>query len=350
MIKRPFRSLKVPLVFGGQWKDHQTFQKWDPISKRLITVNCCLPRKPNSCARPSPVNSVSLVPLTGVITWNYSGPDIIFEIIVYESATLPVVPTGTVVFSTEGTLTSPYTSTLTPILDYYYFVSVRVKSVCGYSDYAYSPVQQYTCPIPLNPTNVVLSNLTEYGADVSWNYVGTPPSFEVNVYQSATSPVNTSSSPIFSQTGSLTSPSSGSFTPIVGYYYVASVRAYDVCGYSEYVYSSELQFSYRFVRVNTGVGSDPGRENFSVNIVGPNYTLNFSKTALNLLDASNYLNSIATNPPPTTIVLRKSIFDYVTLRVSTADNMGTHWKFTCLVLGGAGDVIFVGDTASLTYS
>ena len=47
MIKRPFRSLKVPLVFGGQWKDHQTFQKWDPISKRLITVNC-------TCAVPAP--------------------------------------------------------------------------------------------------------------------------------------------------------------------------------------------------------------------------------------------------------------------------------------------------------
>jgi hypothetical protein len=47
MIKRPFRNLKVPLVFGGQWKDHQTFQKWDPISKRLITVNC-------TCAVPAP--------------------------------------------------------------------------------------------------------------------------------------------------------------------------------------------------------------------------------------------------------------------------------------------------------
>ena len=43
MIKRTSRNFKVPLVYGGQWKDHQTFQKWDPISKRLIQVNCCLP-------------------------------------------------------------------------------------------------------------------------------------------------------------------------------------------------------------------------------------------------------------------------------------------------------------------
>lgn len=45
MIKRTSRNFKVPLVYGGQWKDHQTFQKWDPISKRLVQVSCCAPEK-----------------------------------------------------------------------------------------------------------------------------------------------------------------------------------------------------------------------------------------------------------------------------------------------------------------
>lgn len=47
---RPSRSFKVPQVFGGQWKNHQTFQKWDPVSKRLVQVNCCYP----SSSQPSP--------------------------------------------------------------------------------------------------------------------------------------------------------------------------------------------------------------------------------------------------------------------------------------------------------
>ena len=38
---RPSRNFKVPLVYGGEWKNSQTFQKWDPISKRLVQVNCC---------------------------------------------------------------------------------------------------------------------------------------------------------------------------------------------------------------------------------------------------------------------------------------------------------------------
>jgi hypothetical protein len=40
---RPSRNFKVPLVYGGQWKNHQTFQKWDPIAKRLVQVGCCGP-------------------------------------------------------------------------------------------------------------------------------------------------------------------------------------------------------------------------------------------------------------------------------------------------------------------
>jgi hypothetical protein len=45
MIKRTSRNFKVPLVYGGQWKKHQTFQKWDPVSKRLVTYMCdCNPK------------------------------------------------------------------------------------------------------------------------------------------------------------------------------------------------------------------------------------------------------------------------------------------------------------------
>ena len=45
MIKRTSRNFKVPLTYGGQWKDHQTFQKWDPIGKRIVTVMCdCNPK------------------------------------------------------------------------------------------------------------------------------------------------------------------------------------------------------------------------------------------------------------------------------------------------------------------
>lgn len=54
MLKRLSRDFKVGAVSGGQWKDHQTFQKWDPISKRLVTVACCLPPKQNPIVPPTP--------------------------------------------------------------------------------------------------------------------------------------------------------------------------------------------------------------------------------------------------------------------------------------------------------
>ena len=53
MLKRLSRNFKAPLIYGGQWKDHQTFQKWDPISKRLVTVACC-DAAPPSPPQPSP--------------------------------------------------------------------------------------------------------------------------------------------------------------------------------------------------------------------------------------------------------------------------------------------------------
>jgi hypothetical protein len=79
---RPSRNFKVPQVYGGQWKNHQTFQKWDPISKRLVQVSCCpappiIP--PEVCTAPSSVTlSISGSDLiitfpSGVLMTSYDG-------------------------------------------------------------------------------------------------------------------------------------------------------------------------------------------------------------------------------------------------------------------------------------
>jgi hypothetical protein len=94
---RPSRNFKVPLIYGGQWKDHQTFMRWDPASKRLIQVNCCPvgpigggggPTGPTGpCPPVDPVDSITLSDLTessGVISWVYGGPETSFEIYIYE--------------------------------------------------------------------------------------------------------------------------------------------------------------------------------------------------------------------------------------------------------------------------
>ena len=41
MIKRPSRNFKVPLVWAGPKDKEQITERWDPISKRLVRVNCC---------------------------------------------------------------------------------------------------------------------------------------------------------------------------------------------------------------------------------------------------------------------------------------------------------------------
>lgn len=152
MIKRPFRDRKVPLVFGGQWKDHQTFQKWDPISKRLIQVNCCLPSKPvppTPCTLPNPVSNVTLrftEELDAEIYWGGNpGQTTNIEINIYESSTLPVDTSRTPFFSEQGEFTNP--SIIFPFIGqssgYYYVASVRVLNNCGYSTYVYSDTIQY---------------------------------------------------------------------------------------------------------------------------------------------------------------------------------------------------------------
>ena len=154
---RPSRNFKVPQVFGGQWKDHQTFQKWDPVSKRLVQVSCCGPivfeefgggptGPTGPCPPPDPVDSVvinSILSDRANVSWVYGGSETIFEVNIYEGSTSPVNTSGTPVFSQGGSLVSPYSAAFTPTNNYYYVASVRVKNDCGFSTYVYSSEVQY---------------------------------------------------------------------------------------------------------------------------------------------------------------------------------------------------------------
>ena len=143
MIKRTSKNFKVPLVYGGQWKDHQTFQKWDPVSKRLTTVNCCLPAK---CTFPEPVTNVTLTSMvsgSAVVSWSYDGPIAQFEVNIYQGDTENVNTNGTPIYSALG-LTSGSTVYFTNVSTYYYVASVRVRNNCLFSSYAYSSPVQYS--------------------------------------------------------------------------------------------------------------------------------------------------------------------------------------------------------------
>lgn len=178
MIKRTSRNFKVPLVTGGQWKDHQSFQKWDPISKRLITVNCCLPQK---CFEPDPVTNVTLTSMTSgsaIISWNYSGPiGVSFEVNIYQGVTEPVNTSGTPIYTVLGG-TSGSTFYFSNTSSYYYVASVRVRNNCLFSAYAYSPAVQYVftgyswviaAPIIPQPSNMYLFRVNPviYNSNIS---------------------------------------------------------------------------------------------------------------------------------------------------------------------------------------
>jgi hypothetical protein len=344
MIKRTSRSFKVPLVYGGQWKDHQTFQKWDPISKRLIQVNCC-PAIP--CFNPSPVDSVSLSASTGEITWVYGGSATIFEVKVYESVSLPIVPNGTVVFTNEGTLTSPYTATITPTDGYYYFASVRVKNGCGYSAYTYSNVTQYVCPPPDPIELITLSNLTGTTGDINWgNYGGT--TLEISIYEGATSPVDTSGTPIVSSLEPNSKPTTFFFSQTLDYYYVAAVRAINACGYSAYSYSPEVQYgvtSYQFLKV---AGTSPTSGQFTATITPPS-TINFrfNKTDYYGNNVDAHLALIAATA--TTLTVTKNVSNFVTITITARNDLGSFWSFTGTIDSSAGTVND-GDIINLTYA
>lgn len=143
MIKRTSRNFKVPLVYGGQWKDHQSFQKWDPISKRIVSVNCCLPEK---CYEPDPVTNVTIdsIEAGGVyVSWTYNGPPVEFEINLYTSITENVDTSGTPVYSQVGSFVSGQIVFYTTVSHNYYVASVRVRNKCLFSIYSYSNTLQY---------------------------------------------------------------------------------------------------------------------------------------------------------------------------------------------------------------
>lgn len=245
MIKRTSRNFKVPLVSGGQWKDHQSFQKWDPISKRLITVNCCLPEK---CYTPDPV------------------------------------------------------------------------------------------------TNVTLTSMVSGSAVVSWTYSGPPVDFEVNIYQGVTENVDVSGTPVYSGLGILNG-STVYFTNSANLYYVASVRVRNRCLFSDYAYSSAVQ--YVFTGYQYIVGSDP-------NVIGiinidiysfPSVYLNINKIDNSSVNVDSWLS--ATVGTASYIKVQKDLSNYILVTRTSNSDMRTYWQFDCTVIAGPGS-LNIGDTVNIT--
>lgn len=147
MIKRTSRNFKVPLVTGGQWKDHQSFQKWDPISKRLVTVNCCLPKPCFKPATPTNVRLTNILDSSVVISWDYAPNDPyeeeIFQVNIYHSAFDPVDITSNPIYSSSGTVQSGDTILINTISTWYYAATVSVRNRCLFSDDGISPSIQY---------------------------------------------------------------------------------------------------------------------------------------------------------------------------------------------------------------
>jgi hypothetical protein len=247
MIKRTSRNFKVPLVYGGQWKDHQSFQKWDPISKRLITVNCCLPQK---CFEPEPV------------------------------------------------------------------------------------------------TNVTLSSMVSGSAVVSWTGPSNV-SFEVNIYEGVSEPVDTSGTPIYSVLGG-TSGSTFYFSNTSAYYYVASVRVRNNCLFSGYAYSNSVQYiftGYSFTKV-TFTGGAPNNGEMWLDIYSsPSATLGISIFDNLSSDVTSWLyGTVATS---TYIKLQKDLSNYIILQRNANGDNGTFWTYDCTILSSSG-TLNDGDTITIT--
>lgn len=208
------------------------------------------------------------------------------------------------------------------------------------------------CDLPEPVVSVELLNLIEIGASVSWVYPGTETFFEVNIYEGASLPVDTSGTPLFSLGGPLTSPYAASFTPADTYYYVASVRVKNDCGYSTYVYSDPVQYTetvnYQFVRVSGTVGVNPGSGNFSSNITSPpTVVVQFNKTDKNSLNASSYLSALASTA--TTFTITKDLSNYSVFTLVSSTDSVTYWIFTSTISSFLG-IVNVGDTVTLSYT
>lgn len=131
MIKRPYRNLKVPLVFGGQWKNHQTFQKWDPISKRLVQVNCCE-------TPPVPMNSV--IPAEVFYRYFLGGSGQVKYATIIDVAPISLKISVLDIFSVDQTaflqaMSTATTITLTSVVDPNIYYTITVDSTTSDSNY-----------------------------------------------------------------------------------------------------------------------------------------------------------------------------------------------------------------------
>lgn len=212
---RPSRNFKVPQVYGGQWKNHQTFQKWDPISKRLVQVACC----PAPAPAPQPECDTSWYPTYGYV--------------IYETH-LDVYPYGPFYFwcTSDGTTEDP------PVPAYEYSSITSTAIRCGQSYTVFGEVTP--CPEPDPAVSMTLANLTATGGDVTFVYPGSETTLVLEMYTSATSSVDVDGTPIQTFIGSLVSPNTYTFTTVLGNYYRASLRVRHDCGGGVYSYSTPI--------------------------------------------------------------------------------------------------------------
>jgi len=210
---------------------------------------------------------------------------------------------------------------------------------------------------PPNPvTNVVLSTLTSTGGNVTWTYGGPETILEVNIYESATLPVDTSGIPIFTDVGIFNPGDTFSFTTTETYYYVASIRTVKGCPdetvYSTYAYSEPVQYTvspepFQYIRVGGGIGN-PGLGNFCpVVTTPPNVVLQFSTTDKNSQDATTFLSTQLASA--TTIIVTKDPSNYSIFTRNSNNNFGLFWAFNCTISSFLG-IVGIGDTVTVTYT
>lgn len=119
--------------------------------------------------------------------------------------------------------------------------------VAGCIKCIHDPIENYKkCPPPPPVEEVILSDLTSFGGIITW--AGEVTNVEIKVYESPTTPVDVSSSPIATYEGDYTSGTFFSFPTTDTYYYVVTIRVREYCNngifvYSAFAYSPEIMFS-----------------------------------------------------------------------------------------------------------
>lgn len=238
---------KIPLVWSSPKEKQQINTRFDPTIGRVVNIACvCIPPPPppEVCAPPE------------FVTLSISGSDLVITfpdgvlMFQYDADLIRViddVDLGTLVSNVNvgGTYTVPNgVSLLTSGLQYKILLQCTGLGdpACNfgvYSNIITGPVDP--CPKPDPVDSVVLSNITHGSGDISWIYSGIELVFQVNIYEGDSLPVNTNSTPVAVFGGYITSPYTINFSPITNYYYVASVRVKNDCGYSIYIYSEPIQ-------------------------------------------------------------------------------------------------------------